>query len=56
MASLRLCGAVGLPALSAPYVGLVWVLALVRPVRDSSAARAGWSMTTKNAPRIFESG
>ena len=53
-AALRLAGAVGLHALSATYVGLVWTFALVRPARESGAARASWSMSSTR-PRLFES-
>ena len=50
--ALRLAGAVGLHALSAAYIGLVWTFALLRPVREAGAVRAGWAMGTR--PRIFE--
>ena len=49
-AALRIGGAVGLPALSLTYVGLVWLFALLRPVRDASAARGAWS-SGPGAPR-----
>jgi len=50
--ALRLAGAVGLHALSAAYIGLIWMFALLRPVREAGAVRAGWAMGTR--PRIFE--
>lgn len=53
-AALRLAGAVGVHALSATYVGLVWTFALIRPVRESAAARTSWS-TSSSRPRVFES-
>jgi urea transporter len=52
VAALRLAGALGLPALSAAYIGLVWTFALLRPVRETGAARSNWSMGTR--PRLFE--
>jgi urea transporter len=54
VAALRLAGAVGLHALSAAYIGLVWTFALLRPVREAGAARTGWSVGTR--PRLFENG
>ncbi len=50
--ALRLAGAVGLHALSAAYIGLVWTFALLRPVREAGAVRAGWAMGTR--ARMFE--
>jgi len=50
--ALRLAGAVGLHALSAAYIGLVWTFALLRPVREAGAVRAGWAMGTRR--RVFE--
>jgi Urea transporter len=60
-AALRLGAAVGLHALSASYIGLVWTFTLLRPVRDAAAARSGWSMPAAPGglparPRTFESG
>lgn len=52
VAALRLAGPMGFPALSAAYIGLVWIFALLRPVRESGAARSNWSMVTR--PRLFE--
>jgi urea transporter len=55
-AALHLAGAVGVHALSATYVGLVWTFALVRPARESAAARTSWSMSSSSSrPRVFES-
>jgi urea transporter len=56
--ALRIGGSLGLPALSATYIGLVWGFALVRPVRDAGAARSAWSMAPAAAkrPRLFEDG
>jgi len=53
-AALRLAGAVGLHALSVPYLGFFWTFALLRPVREAATARGGWSMGTR--PRMFENG
>jgi urea transporter len=44
MAAVRLAGVLGLYTLSAPYIGLVWLLALLRPVRQATVVRTGWSM------------
>ena len=44
IAAIRLAGAAGLYALSAPYVGFVWVFALLRPVRQAAEARSAWSL------------
>jgi urea transporter len=65
-AAVRIAGSVGLHALSATYVGFVWTLALLRPVREASVARASWSSGVRMAPtaaanaesrpRLFESG
>jgi hypothetical protein len=52
VAALRLAGTLGLPALLAAYIGLVWTFALLRPVRETGAARSNWSMGTP--PRLFE--
>jgi urea transporter len=55
--ALRVSAAVGLPALGASYIGLVWTFALLRPVRDAAAARSAWSMGPGPAgsrPRLFE--
>ena len=46
--ALRFGNAIGLSALSATYVALVWGFALVRPVRDAGAARGGWSMGSRS--------
>ncbi len=46
--ALRFGNAVGLSALSATYVALVWGFALVRPVRDAGAARGGWSIGARS--------
>jgi urea transporter len=53
--TLRLTGAFGLYALSTSYLVFVWGIALLRPVRDASADRRGWSSAA--APpraRMFE--
>ena len=66
-AALRLAGSVGLHALSASYIVLVWTFAVLRPVRTAEATRAGWSAPRAGpaapragaaAPRarIFENG
>jgi urea transporter len=66
-ASLRLASSVGLHALSASYIALVWTFAVLRPVRTAESARAGWSAARPgpaathagSAPpraRIFENG
>ncbi len=34
------------------YIGLIWMFALLRPVREAGAVRAGWAMGTR--PRIYE--
>ena len=53
-AALRLAGSIGLQALSTAFVGLAWTAVLLRPVREASAARTGWS--TGKTPRQFENG
>lgn len=53
-AALRLTGSVGLQALSTAYVGLAWATVLLKPVREASTARTGWS--TGKTPRLFENG
>jgi urea transporter len=53
---LRLCGALGVYALSASYLVFVWAAALIRPVRDATADRRGWSSTAASRPRLFEDG
>jgi urea transporter len=52
--ALRLGSQLGLHALSATYIGLVWMFTVLRPVRSAVAARAGWSAAGR--PRIFENG
>ena len=52
IAAVRLAGAAGLYALSAGYVGFVWLFALLRPVRQAADARSGWSM--KGQPLLLE--
>jgi urea transporter len=53
-AALRICGSIGIYALSASYVGFVWTCALVRPVRKVSELRSSWSM--REHPPLFETG
>ena len=53
--ALRLGSQVGLHALSATYIGLVWMFTVLRPVRSAVAARAGWS-SAAGRPRVFENG
>ncbi len=53
-AALRLASSVNLHALSVSYIALVWIFAVLRPVRTPAAARAGWSAAAR--PRIFENG
>jgi urea transporter len=53
VAALRLAGAVGVHALSAPYVCLIWNFALLRPRGESGPPAPDWSMGTR--PRLFES-
>jgi urea transporter len=52
VAALRLAGAVGVHALSAPYVCLIWTFALLRPRREADPPASGWSMGPQ--PRVFE--
>ena len=52
-AALRLAGAVGMHALSAPYVCLIWTFALLRPRREGDPPAPDWPMNTR--PRLFES-
>jgi len=52
VAALRLAGAVGVHALSAPYVCLIWTFALLRPRRGADPPASGWSMGS--GPRVFE--
>jgi urea transporter len=54
IAAIRLAGAAGLYALSAPYVGFVWLFALLRPVRQAADARSAWSMRVQ--PLLIETG
>jgi urea transporter len=51
-AALRLAGAVGVHALSAPYVCLIWTFALLRPRRESDPPARDLPMGTR--PRVFE--
>ena len=53
-AALRLASSVNLHALSVSYIALVWIFSVLRPVRSTAAARAGWSAAPR--PRIFENG
>lgn len=54
IASIHLAGALGLYAVSAGYVGFVWLAALLRPVRQAAEIRSGWSMGSR--PALFETG
>jgi urea transporter len=46
-AALRIAGAVGVHALSAPYVWLVWVFALLRPMRGAGVSHVGGAMASR---------
>ena len=54
IAAVRLSGSAGLYALSAGYVGFVWLFAVLRPVRKAADARSGWSMRAQ--PLLVEIG
>jgi urea transporter len=53
-AAIRLAGAVGVHALSAPYICLIWTFALLRPLREASAAATDWPIGFR--PSLFGNG
>jgi len=53
-AALKLGSALGVHALSAPYVALIWIFALLRPAADPVQPHGG-DWPTGRRPHLFES-
>src|SRR5215475_4353677 len=53
-AALKLGSALGVHALSAPYVALIWIFALLRPTPDPASSPSG-DWPTFRRPRLFDS-
>ena len=52
--ALKIASAVGVHALSAPYVALIWIFALLRPTPDPASSPSG-DWPTFRRPRLFDS-